>query len=84
MNRDDLRRQLDELKVNPNSYSLDGGCPSESYVLSDEGNGVWSVYYSERGNRSSEIKFNSESDACVELKRRLLSDSSSRWWPPTK
>lgn len=84
MNRDELRRQLEEAKVNPNSYSLDGGSPSESYVLSDDGYGVWAVYYSERGNRSSEKKFNSEAAACEELKRRVLSDSSTRWWPQTK
>lgn len=84
MNRDELRRQLDEAKVNPHSYSLDGGLPSESYVISDDGYGVWAVYYSERGIRSSEIKFNSESGACEEMKRRLLADSSTRWWPQAK
>lgn len=84
MNRDELRCQMDEAKVNPNSYSLDGGLPSESYVLSNDGYGVWAVYYSERGHRSSEIKFDSESAACEELKRRLLTDPSTRWWPQSK
>lgn len=79
MNRAELLRLLKEAKVNPEAFSLDGGSPSEAYVLSEDGYGVWSVYYSERGIRSSEKKYKTESDACEDLKQRILSDSSTRW-----
>lgn len=81
MNRVDLEARLKEQKINPRSYSLNGGLPSETYVLSDEGNGKWSVYYSERGERSSERLFKSEADACEDLFRRLISDPLAKWWP---
>jgi hypothetical protein len=58
-----LKVALNKLNVNPDSYSLEGGLPSEKYCLSNEGIN-WSVYYSERGQRTGEKLFSSESQAC--------------------
>ncbi|MBL8024163.1 MAG: hypothetical protein JNK54_07790 [Elusimicrobia bacterium] len=84
MNRIDLERRLKEQDINPSSYSLNGGLPSETYVLSNEGGGNWSVYYSERGLRRNEKHFLLESDACQDLLRRLLSDPLAKRWPDKK
>jgi hypothetical protein len=81
VNRSELLQQLKEAKINPNTYSLEGGSPSETYVLSDEGYGKWAVYYSERGERNGEKIFRSESEACEELYRWIMKDPTTRWVP---
>ena len=79
MNRQELLLRLKEAKINPNSYSLEGGSTGEEYVLSDEGYGKWAVYYSERGERNDEKIFRSESEACEELYRWIMNDPTTRW-----
>lgn len=62
MNKIELKEKLEGLKVNPNYYSLDGGNDSETLCLTFEGK--WKTYYSERGNRTDETEYESESEAC--------------------
>ncbi len=55
------------------SYSLSGGNHNERYEI-DQSNGVWIVYYSERGLKSGKIEFSSESEACTYLLEILRKD----------
>ena len=52
-------------------YSLDGGLPNESFCLNEE-DGVWEVYYSERGVKSQLKRFASEGEACDYLYKVIL------------
>jgi len=70
MNKEELKRVLDSEGFNSRVYSLDGGLSNDTLCLSNEG-GRWGVYYTERGIRFSEEWFDSESDACQCLLRRL-------------
>jgi hypothetical protein len=78
MRIDELRVRLGDEGIRDDAYSVEGGTPDERYVLSNDGSGNWSVYYSERGIRSSVKTFGSEEDACEELLRRLLHDLTTR------
>lgn len=77
MNREDLEAILVERKVSSLAYSLGGGLPSEKYVLNQDAGGRWSVYYSERGQKSGERIFDSEDAACRHLLDWLTSDPSA-------
>ena len=70
----ELFRILNDLGIDPEAYSLTGGSYNERYVLSNDGGGKWSVYYSERGQRSSCKSFTSEDDACKQLLQILKND----------
>lgn len=74
MKINDLKEKLKALNVPPILYSLRGGLPSEKYCI-EERDGKWYTYYSERGERSGEKEFSSESAACEDflkdIKREL-------------
>jgi len=64
MNREELRRKLDELNVYPGFYSLEGELLPDRIVLY-QNYAKWEVFYfDERGNRDNEKVFFSESEAC--------------------
>ena len=77
MNRSELEQVLVEHKVSPLAYSLAGGLPNEQYVLDQSARG-WSVYYSQRGERTRERIFTSEDGACRYLVGVLVRDTSTR------
>ncbi|GGI12927.1 hypothetical protein [Gottfriedia solisilvae] len=64
MNIAQLKSKLIAENVDPSAYSLIGGLPNEAYCIGIN-NGIWEVYYSERGNKSSLNTFNGEQDACL-------------------
>jgi len=74
MNRDELKTRLEQVGVDPTTYSLGGGLPSERYVLNQAQSQRWEVYYSERGEKSSLRIFDSESDATQYFLERILAD----------
>lgn len=71
MTRSELQNRLNAYGVDPSAYSLEGGLPNEAYVL-DHDRGLWSVYYSERGQRTGESVYPTESEACEALLKMLL------------
>lgn len=77
MNRSELKDKLVQEGIREDAYSLTGGTPDDTYVLSQDGQ-RWSVYYAERGLRIGERTFNSEADASDELLNRLLKDPTTR------
>jgi len=78
MTKTELRTKLDRAGVYAHSYWLDGGFPNERYVLSQEPNGRWEVYYSERGQKTGLQLFDSESAACEYFLDHLLKDPTVR------
>ncbi len=74
MNRSELKTKLDQAGVYSEAYSLDGGLPNERYVLNQEANERWDVYYSERGQKCGLRSFDSESAACEFFLGHLLKD----------
>ena len=81
MNVSELRLALQAAGVRENSYDvdLDGfSLPSERYCLRREGPARWVTYYSERGQRSGERAWVTESEACEHLLEDLLRDPTTR------
>jgi len=78
MNRDQLKLKLATLKIDPTAYSLSGGLPNESLVLNQEQNGVWEVYYSERGQKNGLRVFDNEVSAVQYFLDVILHDSAVR------
>jgi hypothetical protein len=76
MNRHSLQELLDAEHVRRDGYSLNGD-RDESMCMEPVA-GCWAVYYSERGLRSGERRFEIEDDACRFLAARLLADPSNR------
>ncbi len=77
MNREGLRRRAVAEGIRSSVYSLEGGLPPETYVLSIEPGG-WAVYYSERGERVDEHRYETEDEACADLLLRLIEDPTTR------
>ena len=77
MNRTELHGVLRDRKISQLSYSLDGGLPNERYTLGQNGP-KWSVYYSERGQKTAERVFDSEDLACRYLLNLLCNDPSAQ------
>ena len=63
MNKNTLLEELENKGIRKDSYSLNGGLPNEANCL-NQNDGIWEVYYSERGIKSGLKTFTSESDAC--------------------
>ena len=78
MTKAELKTKLEQAGVYAEAYSLDGGLPNERYVLSQEPNGRWDVYYSERGQKSGLRSFDSESAACQFFLDHVLKDPTVR------
>lgn len=66
----ELQTELEKRGIRDDSYSI-GVDRDEAFVISDEGNGSWCVFYAERGARSNLSRFTSESAACAEILGRL-------------
>jgi hypothetical protein len=78
MNVNNLKYELDCAGVSPREYGLDGNnFPGDQMVLGEQSNGIWEVFYTERGYRSELVSFKSESAACEHFLDWVL--SSKRW-----
>ena len=58
-----VRTEILQEEVSKDLYSLKDGLPNESYCFNEQ-NGVWEVYYSERGTKSNIKIFNCKTEAC--------------------
>jgi hypothetical protein len=75
LDRKRLAELLAKRGVDPEVYSLNGGHPSERYVLDQRGHD-WVVYYSERGLETGLRTFQSEDLACRHLADLLWKDQT--------
>jgi len=77
MNTTELVERLNQLDVNPSSYSIGASSADEQYVIREEG-GAWLVFYAERGLRSGLKQFASEDEACDYFLNLLERDTTTR------
>lgn len=77
MNSNELKWILEEEGYLKSTYSLTGGRHQDAYCLSFE-NGVWYVYYSERGEEFERISFDSESAACDFFLKKMRADVGTK------
>lgn len=78
MDRVELQALLDEHGVHPNAYRLDGMAGHDMLTLEVTPDHAC-VFYSERGERSSEWHFDTEGQACRHLADLLLQDEHNRF-----
>lgn len=75
MNRDDIKRII----IDSYPYDLvsfDQEYPNEAYCIRLNRDLKWEVYYAERGSKVDLTEFNSESEACLDLLKRMKKVSS--------
>lgn len=75
MNLEELQKKLSQLNIRKDAYSLTGGLPNESYVISQVSENKWEAYYSERGIKSNMRTFEDEEDACNYFFKLITSDT---------
>ncbi len=75
MNTQELQNTLLKRGLRPNAVSFQTGVLTapEQYCIAQE-NGVWEVYYFERGNKNGLKRFLDENSACNYLLELLLRD----------
>jgi hypothetical protein len=78
MNREQLKKELDAKGVDPEAYYFGNSLPNEKYVLAQDADEKWSVYFSERGARAGNRTFDSEGEACAYFLERILRDPTTR------
>ena len=71
MKTKDLSEIFYENKVSRSIYSLNGGVPDDKVCI-DKLDGVWSVYYSEKGRRNTLGEFHNEEEACKFMYDRVM------------
>lgn len=72
MNRAELKTILKKNHVPDFKYNLDGAGRDDERLCLIYDNGIWQVYYSERGVKTTDKHFNSESEACQFILRKLV------------
>jgi hypothetical protein len=78
VDRQELTAILRQEGINADCFALDGGHPSERYVLDSRPDG-WVTYYSERGQESGLRKFDTEDEACRHVLDQLRRDPTTHF-----
>ena len=77
MNIKELKSALKEKNISPDAYSIDeSGAHLECYCLSNESS-CWSIYYSERGQKTGYRQFSTESEACKYFYALITKDQTT-------
>ncbi|WAC12491.1 hypothetical protein [Dyadobacter pollutisoli] len=79
MKKTELIFRLTNLEIPQDSYSLDGGFPSETFVVSKNIIG-WEFYYSERGSKTGQVNFHSEEEAYDYLHEVLKNEKGKNYF----
>jgi hypothetical protein len=74
VNKFELHQRLTANEIDSRFFSLDARPQDESLVLEQKSPDTWIVYYCERGLRTGESHFGSESAACEYMLNTLLKD----------
>lgn len=72
MKKYELKNVLKKMGVPSHHYNLDGAGRDDERLCLDYTNNEWSVYYSERGVKTTNIKFSSEEEACQYIYEQLV------------
>jgi hypothetical protein len=86
MNFTELKTALDSAGVEERVYSFTSDGYGEVFRLApihDMLGDGWEIYYAERGLKMGLVVFRSESEACTEFLRWILSDPTTRRAAPT-
>jgi hypothetical protein len=78
VSKDQLKNELEMLRIDPSAYCLTGGLPVECQVHNQKSGETWEVYYSERGEKTGLRAFDSEASACQFFLEEILHDSAVR------
>jgi len=81
MNLTELKNALDAAGVEQRVYSFSSDGYGEVYRLvpiRDMLGDGWEIYYAERGCKTGQLVFRSESEACSEFLRWILRDPTTR------
>lgn len=70
MNLAELAKVLELIGVPPAILAL-GGHADYSWCIEQDPDGIWAVYWYERGTKNGLVQLNTESDACFQLLGRL-------------
>lgn len=71
MKKYELKNALNKMGIHSHHYNLDGTGRDDERLCLECTNGKWSVYYSERGVKTTNITFASEEEACQYIYERL-------------
>lgn len=82
LNLIDLERRLDEMKIEKNSYSLNGELKPNALIIY-KNYSKWEVFFYEKGSRFNEKIFYSENDACNYLLNYFINNYKYYTYPPT-
>lgn len=74
----DLEDELKVSHIRKDCYSLRGNPEDEALVLEPSTGNGWKIYYSERGLRTGEKVFTTESEACESFLEIVLRDPLMR------
>lgn len=77
MNSKELGAIFSSKKISRSIYSLDGEVPDDKICL-DKSNGIWEVYYSERGIKRIIMKFYNENEACEFMYNKVMDMISAK------
>ncbi|MEZ5322519.1 MAG: hypothetical protein R2698_10680 [Microthrixaceae bacterium] len=77
MNRQRLAQVATRIGIRKNAYSFGSGHPPNCYVLTLE-RGGWRYYVSDQGERTEELFFDTEDEACDHLLNALIRDPYTR------
>ncbi|BBZ61992.1 hypothetical protein BST34_04755 [Mycolicibacterium monacense DSM 44395] len=70
MNQTELARALETIGISRQVLAL-GGHADYSWCLEQSDDGMWEVYWYERGTKNQLVRLTTESDACFQLLGRL-------------
>jgi hypothetical protein len=79
MNTQDLLKALRKNRIMPEAYSIvniTAPPHDEQYVLTKERN-MWVIYFEERGERTYEMFYMNEDEACRSFLDKILKDPST-------
>ena len=72
MNGKLLEKQLERWGFAPHLYNLRDKGPVDNRICCNQINNKWFVFYGESGEKINETEFETESDACIEVLKRLV------------
>lgn len=80
-----LQKALQELQIPQHLYNIDGKGRDDERLCLSCADGKWTVYYAERGVKTTNIVFDTESEACTYMYQKLyegmLLEMENMWIP---